>query len=138
MRLMILRLIDSPKPVPCGFVVKNASKMRSASSRANRRPYRHRNEELIMLDPLRCDNQFAARLSHGLDAVEHEVHQNLLELDAIRPVVRGRPEVEFRTDRNECRTAVSSAKPSSPEGFRSRRRLPVLARPARKASEPGL
>jgi hypothetical protein len=35
---MIRRLIDSPIPVPCGFVVKNASKMRSLSSADNPMP----------------------------------------------------------------------------------------------------
>src|SRR5271165_3981298 len=57
----------------------------------------HRNLELAMLGPFRCDGQFTTRLSHCLDAVEHEVHQNLLQLHAIRCRPQ-KPPVEFRAD----------------------------------------
>src|SRR3984893_14098743 len=43
----------------------------------------HRNQWLAILGPLRCDGQLTTRVLHRLDAVEHEVHQDLLQLDAI-------------------------------------------------------
>src|ERR1700733_2353601 len=57
----------------------------------------HRNQELTLLDPLRCDGKVTACLSHRLDAVEHQVHQNLLQLNAIRCRPR-KPRVEFPAD----------------------------------------
>src|SRR5260370_23567123 len=43
----------------------------------------YRNQQLTILAPLRCDGHFTTGVLHRLDAVEHEVHQNLLQLHAI-------------------------------------------------------
>jgi hypothetical protein len=43
----------------------------------------HRNQQLAILAPLRRDAEFAAFILHRLDAIEHEVHQHLLQLHAI-------------------------------------------------------
>src|SRR5271156_5904557 len=59
----------------------------------------HRNQQLTMLGPLRCYRQFTACISHRVDAVEHEVHQTLLQLAAIRCRPR-KARVELRADRD--------------------------------------
>ena len=59
----------------------------------------YRDQKPIRLDPGRCDGQFTTGLSHRLDAVEHQVHQNLLQLYAIRCRPE-KPPVEFRADGN--------------------------------------
>ncbi|HTO60206.1 MAG TPA: hypothetical protein VMM15_03015 [Bradyrhizobium sp.] len=97
---MIRRLIESPMRVPCGFVVKNASKMRSVSSMDNPTP-----ESITEID----SSPFALLLDttissppiflHRLDAVEHEVHRDLLQLNAIRRR-RGKPRGELGPDRD--------------------------------------
>src|SRR3984893_4291289 len=44
----------------------------------------HRNQELTIFGSLRRDAQFTAFILLGLDAIEHEVHQYLLQLHTIR------------------------------------------------------
>src|SRR6266851_9415236 len=44
-----------------------------------------RDQQLIILGLLRLDRKFAfsVHILHGIDAIEHEVHEDLLQLDAI-------------------------------------------------------
>ena len=103
---MIRRLIDSPIPVPCGFVVKKASKMRSAIVRQPDAGITYRNQQLTVVAHFRGDGQFTTRVSHRLDSVDHEIHQDLLQQYPIR-CRRRKPRVYFRTDEMERRFAVS-------------------------------
>src|SRR5215510_4124886 len=59
----------------------------------------HGNKQLTILSPHRGDVQFADLLLHGLDAIEHEIHQNLLQLHAVRTRCRKR-RVELTADGN--------------------------------------
>ena len=43
----------------------------------------HQNPYLTILAFLRCNGQLTTGVLHRLDGVEHEVHQNLLQLHAI-------------------------------------------------------
>jgi hypothetical protein len=65
---------------------RGEERLENALGIVDRKPYSritHRNQQLTILGPLRRDGQFAARLLHRLDAVEHEVDQDLLQLNAI-------------------------------------------------------
>src|SRR5260370_410517 len=58
-----------------------------------------RHHQLTVFAPLRRYHEHAAVSFHGLDAIEHEVHENLLQLDTIRRR-RRKLRVEFGADRN--------------------------------------
>jgi hypothetical protein len=47
-----------------------------------------RNQELTFGTQSRPDGQFAARVFHGLDGVQYQVHEHLLKLYAISQDVR--------------------------------------------------
>ena len=58
-----------------------------------------RNHQLTVSAPLRRYRERAATSFHGLDAIEHEVHENLLQLNTIRGRHRNL-RVELGADRN--------------------------------------
>jgi hypothetical protein len=69
---VILRLMESPMPVPSGLVrLKDALR---ASFGKTSPGIAHGNKQLTILRPRRGNAQFAALLLHGLDAVMHEIH----------------------------------------------------------------
>jgi hypothetical protein len=47
-------------------------------------PSQDRDQQFTILSPSGLDGEHARRLLHHLDAVEHQVHQDLLKLDTIR------------------------------------------------------
>src|SRR5665213_3225893 len=77
---MIDRLMDSPIPVPLSLVVKNALKICSACSGGNPTPVSvtEISSRPSSASDFDCKLTSAGRFLHGIDGVEHEVHENLL------------------------------------------------------------
>src|SRR6266404_7969290 len=48
----------------------------------------HRNEQLPLPVQSQLDRQFAARVSHGLNRIQHQVHEDLLELHPVSQDIR--------------------------------------------------
>src|SRR3984957_845388 len=59
----------------------------------------HGDKEVTILRPRRGNVEFATPLLHGLDAIEHEIHQNLLQLHPVRARCRKR-RVELTAEGN--------------------------------------
>jgi hypothetical protein len=70
-------------PLPSGLVVKNALKIWSAFPLGNPTPVSLTEIRTRPLIKLRLDGKYSACLRHRLDAVEHKVHENLLQLHTI-------------------------------------------------------
>src|ERR1700733_4888962 len=84
---MIERQIDSPSPRPFGLVVWKALKRFSRAPGASPGPEsRNSDEQVSRLGLFGRDQQFPrlfARLAHGLDGVEDQVEDDLLQFDPI-------------------------------------------------------
>jgi hypothetical protein len=81
---MIERQIDSPMPIPSGFVVKKASKIWSHHRRVKPRArIRDRNQDIARPVRLRAYPQQPRPLrcrAHRLDPVDDQIQDNLLQL----------------------------------------------------------
>ena len=71
-----------PMTLPCGLVVKNAEEISSIFSVGNPSRITARELELTLLAS-RLHQELAARVLHGFDGVEHEVHKPLLQVHAV-------------------------------------------------------
>ena len=84
---MIERQIDSPRPRPFGLVVWKALKRFSRAAGASPGPeFAHGDQHVARLGLARRDQQFPrsfAHLAHGLDGVEDQVEDHLLQFDPI-------------------------------------------------------
>src|SRR5215813_12064242 len=98
--------LDDPaadgQPHACSTQFGGEKRLENAVSASFRKPntgIAHGNKQLTILSPHRGDVQFAALLLHGLDAIEHEIHQNLLQLHPVRSYCR-ECRVELTADGN--------------------------------------
>ena len=88
---MIDRLMRSPMPVPWDFVVKNGSK--DLFRQLRRKPYASitdRNKNLLVFSSLRLDDHLSHPIDilHRFDAVDDQIHRNLLQLHAVADDLR--------------------------------------------------
>ncbi len=70
----------------------------------------YRDLDLAVLPQPRSDREHAAGVAHGLDAIQHQVHEHLLDLHAVSND-DGEAVSEIRTDRNRVPGSLRAQQP---------------------------
>src|SRR4051812_18062653 len=83
--------MDKPIPMPFAFVVKNGSNKRSAFLTQSGTGVAYRNHYVPKFTDPRLHTEYprsSCNRSHGFDAIDDQIQQDLLQLDAITEHLR--------------------------------------------------